>query len=59
MTFARFWNQLCQLGIQASSLTAWEPAGVVIRGQDGDYEIAAVHVDYKTGELIFDLGRKL
>ena len=31
---------------------------VVIRGSDGDYAVAAVHMD-KQGTLIFDMGRKL
>lgn len=57
MTFAQWWHHLFQYGIMACSLTGLEePVGVVIRGADGDYEVAAVHIE--NGVLIFDLGKE-
>jgi len=55
LTWQEFWHQMYQEGILL--LPHVQLIEVVIRGEDGDYGLVAVHRD---GErFVFDLGKKL
>ena len=57
LSWDEFTDQLAECNIGVITPVMFE-AQVVIRGSDGDYAVAAVHMD-KQGTLIFDMGRKL
>ena len=50
-----FWD--CSIGIVEMSTSQPALEKVVIRGEDGDYELAAIHREGNV--LIFDLGQKV
>ena len=52
-----FTDQLAECNIGVITPVMFE-AQVVIRGQDGDYAVAAVHMDDK-GTLIIDMGQPM
>ena len=53
LSIEEFTDQLAECGI--AIFTPCTDASVVIRSVDGDYAVAAVHMD-KGGTLIFDMG---
>jgi hypothetical protein len=56
LSIEEFADQLAECGI--AIFTACTDASVVIRGHDGDYAVAAVHMDDK-GTMIIDMGQPM